>query len=70
MAFIKKKIVEKTRITVVNTGCSLNIVYFSEDFKILRTLASLCFHSVYTQQAGRKLALQHNWQSLEKLQSF
>ena len=28
------------------TGCSLNIVFFSEDFKIFRTLAFLCFPSV------------------------
>ena len=28
------------------TGCSLNIVFFPEDFKIFRTLAFLCLSSV------------------------
>ena len=58
-----------------HTGCSLNIVFFPEDFTIFRTLAFLWFSSasfpvVYTQQAGRKPALQPNWQSLEKSQNF
>ena len=37
------------------TGCSLNIVFFSEDFKIFRTLAFLCFPSVsvYVHTPGR-----------------
>ena len=47
---------------------------FSEDFKIFRTLAFLSFPSVfqcvYTHQAGRKPALQQNWQSSEKSQNF
>ena len=39
------------------TGCSLNIVFFSEDYKIFRTLAFLCFSlvsvCVHTHPAGR-----------------
>ena len=51
------------------TGCSLNIVFFSGYLKTFRTLAFLCFprcQCVYTHQAGRKQALQQNWQSSEK----
>ena len=56
------------------TGSSLNIVFFSTDSKIFRTLAFLCFPSVsvcvYTCRAGRTSALQQNWQGLEKSQNF
>ena len=31
---------------ISGTGCSLNIVFFSENFKIFRTLAFLCYPSV------------------------
>ena len=31
---------------ITSTECSLNIVFFSENFEIFRTLASLCFPSV------------------------
>ena len=52
-------------------GCSLNIVFISKEFRILRTLTFICFPlvsvCVYTHQAGRKPALQ---QSSEKLQNF
>ena len=30
----------------LDTGCSLNIVFFSEDFEIFQTLAFLCFRLV------------------------
>ena len=53
----------------LGTGYSLNIVFFSEDFKTFRTLAFPCFPSVslcVTHQAGRTPGLQHNWQSSEK----
>ena len=48
------------------TGCSLNIVFISENFKIFRSLVFLSSPSVYTHKAGRKPALQRNWQSSEK----
>ena len=56
------------------TGCLLNIVFFSKDFRIFRTLVFLCFPlvsmCVHTHQAGRTPALQQNWQSSEKSQNF
>ena len=56
------------------SGCSGNIVFFSEDFKIFQTLVLLCFPSVsvcvHTHLAGRTPALQQNWQSSEKSQNF
>ena len=55
------------------TGCPWNVVFFSEDFKVFRTLAFLCFHRcqcVYTHKAGKKPALQQSWQSSEKSQNF
>ena len=55
------------------TGCSVNIVFFSEDFQIFRTLAFLCFPSVSVcvhTTTGRKPVLQQNCQSLEKSQNF
>ena len=57
-----------------NTGCSLIIVFFSENFKIFQTLVFLCLPSVsvvvHTHQTGRKPVLQQNWQSFEKSQHF
>ena len=57
----------------LHTGCSLNIVFF---LKILKysglwsfSVFPLC-QCVYTHQAGRTPALQQNWQSSEKSQSF
>ena len=55
------------------TGCSLNIVFFSKDFRIFQTLIFSVFpwcQCVYTHQEGRTTALQQNWQSSEKLQNF
>ena len=55
-----------------DTGCSLNIVFFS---KILKYSALLLFsvfsrcQCVYTHQAGRKPALQQNWQNSERSQN-
>ena len=50
---------------------------FLKDFKILRTLAFLCFlsvsvcvHTPGTHQAGRTPALQQNWQSSENSKNF
>ena len=52
-----------------HTGCSLNIVFFLKIFKYsgLWYLVSVFprRQCVYTQQAGRKPALQQNWQSSE-----
>ena len=42
---------------------------FSKDFKIFQTLASRC-QCVYTHQAGKKPAIQQNWQSSEKSQNL
>ena len=50
----------------------LNIVFFLEDFKYSGLLPYSVFLgvSVCTHQAGRTSALQQNWQSSEKSQSF
>ena len=58
-----------------HTGCSLNIVFFFENFKnIFRSLAFLCFPSVsvcvHSLWAGRTPAMQQNWQSSEKSQKL
>ena len=53
-----------------NTGCSLNIVFFSEDFKMGFLYVFPRCQCVYTHQAGRTLALQQNWQSSKKSQNF
>ena len=61
---------------ISDTGCSLNIVFSLEDFKIFRTtLAFFCFPSVvsvcvHTTGTGRKPALQQNLQSSEKSQNI
>ena len=52
------------------TGCSLNIVFFSEFFEKFRTLFSFGVSVLYTHQAGRKPAMRQNWQSSEKSQHF
>ena len=50
------------------TECSLNIVVFFRIFKnIPNSICPRC-QCVYTHQAGRKPALQKNWQSSEKSQ--
>ena len=49
---------------VSSTGCSLNIVFFSKDFKIFRTLAFLCSPSVSVCVENQRL--QENFQSSEK----
>ena len=44
------------------TGCSLNIVFFSEDFKIFRTLAFLSKNSIFNEHpehAGKTCCLQY-----------
>ena len=59
-------------ILLKDTGCSLNIVFFSEFLTIFFWPFSVfprC-QSVYIQQAGRKPAPQQNWQSSEKSQIF
>ena len=57
-----------------NTGCSINVVFFSNFLKIFQTLFSLVSVCVHKQgprhKAGRKPALQQNWQSSEKSQNF
>ena len=49
-------------------------MFFSEDFKIFRNLAFLCFPSVsvcvHTHKAGRIPALQQHGQSSENLQNI
>ena len=56
-------------IVLSSTGCSLNIVFFQKmlEYSGLWPFSTfpLC-QCVYTQQAGRKPALQQNWQSSEK----
>ena len=67
--------------TIVSSKCRsknyrmfINYCVFSEFLKMFPTLAFLCFPSVsvcaHTHQAGRKPALQQNWQSSEKSQHF
>ena len=43
--FLKQRTEENSALR--GTGCSLNIVFFSEFLKIFRTLAFLCFPSVF-----------------------
>ena len=66
-------IVETKYSSVNDTGCSLNIMFFPEDFKIFWTLALLCFPSVsvcvHTRQV-KTPALQQNWQSSEQSQKI
>ena len=52
---------------------SIKYCVFFQDFEIFRTLAFLCFPSVSvcdTHQAGRKPALQQNWQSSEGINTI
>ena len=56
-----------------HTGCSLNIVFFPEDFKIYPNsgLSMISIGvSVYTYQAGKTPALQQKGQSSELSQNF
>ena len=58
---------------VLTTGCSLNIVFFPKILKYYGLWPFSVFprcQCVYTYQAGRKQALQQNWQSSEKSQIF
>ena len=55
------------------TGCSLNIVFFLKILKYSGLWSFFVFplyQCVYTHQAGRTPALQQNWQSSKKSQSF
>ena len=54
----------------LHTGCSLNIVFFSDFLKNIPSSVFPRCQCVYTHQAGRKPALQQNWQSSEKSQNF
>ena len=57
----------------IDTGCSLNIVFFPKILKYSGLWPFSVFprcQCVYTHQAGRKPALQQNWQSSEKSQHF
>ena len=66
---------KKNQLRKTSTGCSLNIVFFSMileysglwPFSVFPSARRQC---VYTHQAGRKPALQQNWQSSEKSQNF
>ena len=56
-----------------STGCSFNIVFFSNILKYSGLLPLSVFPRVlcvYTHQAGRTPALLQNWQSSEKSQKF
>ena len=59
---------------ILNYALLIKYFVFSKDFKIFRTLASLCSPSVsvcvHTHKAGRTPALQANCQSSENLQIF
>ena len=64
---------EASGLSPTTTGCSLNIVFFSEIFKYSGLWPFSVFprcQCVYTHQAGRTPALQQNWQSSEKSQNF
>ena len=52
------------------TGCSLNIVFFSENFKIFRSLVFLSSPSVYTHKAGRKTSAAAELAEFRKIQNF
>ena len=55
------------------TRCSFNIMFFSKVSKYSGLLPFSVFsrcQCVYTHQAGKKPALQQNWQSSEKSQNF
>ena len=60
-------------IHILYTGCSLNIVFFSEDFEIFRTLfslgASVCTHTrqVEHQRCGRTGRVQKNHKLMNTL---
>ena len=57
----------------LDTGCSLNIVFFPKTLRYSGLWPFSIFprcQCVYTHQTGRKPALQQNWQSSEKSQNF
>ena len=61
------------KVGVYYTGCSLKFVFFPKILKYSGLWPFSIFprcQCVYTHQAGRKPALQQNWQSLEKSQNY